>query len=185
MWWTCLCSSIVVVSWVKTHVTQNRLHASQLLCTVHELFFMHCMWVIIPVMHDSKKHASNASCAAHESVFLCATCKLTAVFCQRRIKAYNKKAPQQNMIKCVDMRKIIFCQVFTYPYSRWHFYQTNWMPNTIMAQDLGSIDANNLTRLVAQCACMLYHKVQLMDLNWGTGAPVLDCRQQRSLFKIS
>ena len=85
--------------------------------------FVYCMRVIICVMHDSKKHASNASCAARKSVFLCAACKLTAVFCQRKIKAYNKKHQAQ----CDKMReheKIIFCQVFTYPYSRLHFHQT-------------------------------------------------------------
>ena len=98
-------------------VTRNGLHASQLSCTVRKLFFMHYMWVIIRVLHDSKKYASNASCAAQESVFLCTACKLIALFCQRKIKAYNEKAPQQNVIKCLDMKKIIFCQVFTYPYS--------------------------------------------------------------------
>ena len=65
-----------------------------------KLFFMHCTRVIICVMHDSKKHASNASCAAHESVFLRAVCKLKTVFCQRRIKAYNEEVPS----KCDKMR---------------------------------------------------------------------------------
>ena len=102
----------------NTRVTWNGLHVSQLLCTACELVFMCCMRVIIRVMHNSMKHASNASCAACKSVFLCAACKLTVVFCQRRIQAYNEKAPQQNMIKYVDTKKIIFCQVFTYPYSR-------------------------------------------------------------------
>ena len=82
----------------------------------HESTFVYCTRVIIRVMHDSKKHTSNASYTAHESVFLCVACKLTAIFYQRRIKAYNEKAPQQNVIKCVDT-KIIFCQVLTYPYS--------------------------------------------------------------------
>ena len=114
--------------------------------------FVCCTWVIICVLHDSKKHASNASCAAHDLVFLCAAYKLTAIFCQRMIKAYNEKAPQQNVIKYMDTKKIIFCQVFTYPYFyRWHLYWTNWMPNTIIAQGLDSIDTNNLTHLVAQC----------------------------------
>ena len=54
--------------------------------------FVRCMQVIIRVMHNSKKHPSNASFVVRESVFLCAACKLTAVFCQRRIKAYNEKA---------------------------------------------------------------------------------------------
>ena len=92
-------------------VTRNGLHASQLSCTARELVFVHCMQVIICVLHDSKKHVSNASCTACESVFLCATCKLTAIFCQRRIKTYNEKAPQQNVIKYMDMKKIILCQV--------------------------------------------------------------------------
>ena len=52
-------------------VTQNGLHASQLLCTAHKLFFVCCMRVIIRVLHNSKKHMSNASCTARESVFLC------------------------------------------------------------------------------------------------------------------
>ena len=69
-------------------------------CT--QLFFMRCTRVIICVMHNSKKHTSNTSCAARESVSLCVACKLTAVFCQKRIKAYNEKAPQQNVIKRVD-----------------------------------------------------------------------------------
>ena len=36
---------------------------------------------------------------------------------QKMIKAYNKKAPQQNVIKHMDTKKIIFYQIFTYPYS--------------------------------------------------------------------
>ena len=70
---------------------------------------MRCTRVIICVLHDGKKHASNALCAARESVFLCAGCKLTANF--------------------------------------------------------ASTGTNNLTRLVAQCARVLYHKAQLWDLN--------------------
>ena len=103
-------------------------------------------------------HASQCSCMLHVS--------LQPSFA--REKAYNEKAPQQNVIKCVDMKKTVFCQVFTYPYSRWHFYWTDWMPNTIMAQGLDSTGTNNLTRLVAQCAHVLYHKAQLRDLNWST-----------------
>ena len=53
----------------------------------------------------------------------------------------------------------------TYLSSRWHFYQTNCMPNTIMTQGLDSTGTNNLTRLVAQCVCVLYHKAQLRELN--------------------
>ena len=98
------------ISSQNTRVTRNGLHASQFLCTACKLFFVCCTQIIIRVMHDSKKHVSNASCAACESVFLCAACKLIAVFCQRRIK--------QNVIKCVDTKKIIFSQAFMYPYSR-------------------------------------------------------------------
>ena len=103
VWWTCMCSSIFVMAQVKTcmwhkmgctWVNFRVLHVSQLLCAAHELFFVHCVQVIIPVLHNNKRHASNASCAACNSVFLCAACKLTAIFCQRRIKAYNEKAPQ-------------------------------------------------------------------------------------------
>ena len=54
----------------NTSVTRNGLHASQLSCTTHELFSVHCMRVIIRVMHNIKKHASNASCAARESCVL-------------------------------------------------------------------------------------------------------------------
>ena len=43
------------------------------------------------------------------------------------------------------------------------------MPSMIMAQGLDSTGTNNLTRLVAQCACVLY-KLQLRELNWGTSA---------------
>ena len=106
------------VSSQNTRVTRNGLHVSQLLCTACELLFVHCTRVTIRVMHDIKKHSSIALCAARESVFLCAACKLTAIFCQRRIKIYNEKAPQQNIIKHMDTKKIIFCQVFVYPYSK-------------------------------------------------------------------
>ena len=68
----------------NTRVTQNGLHASQISCTERKLFSMCCMWVIIRMLHDGKKHASNASCAACESVFLCAGCKLIAIVCQHR-----------------------------------------------------------------------------------------------------
>ena len=127
-------------------------HACDMKWAVHESTFVYCMWAIFCVLHDSKKHMSNALCAARESVFLCpaAACKLTAIFCQRRIKAKNEKAPQQNVIKCMGTKKIIFCQVFTYQHSRWRFHQTSWMPNMIKAQGLGSTGTNNLTCLVAQ-----------------------------------
>ena len=63
--------------------------------------------------------------------------------------------------------------VFMYPYCRWHFHRTNWMPNTIMAQGLDSTGSNNLTCLVVQWARVICHKAQLRDLNWGTGTPFL------------
>ena len=44
-------------------VTRNGLHASWLSCTARELFFVCCMQVKIPVLHESKKHASNVSFA--------------------------------------------------------------------------------------------------------------------------
>ena len=47
------------------------------------------------------------------------------------------------------------------------------MPNTILAQGLDSTGTNNVTRLIAQYTRVLYHKVQLRDLNWGAGAPFL------------
>ena len=39
-----------------------------------------------------------------------------------------------------------------------------------MVQGLDSTGTNNVTRLVAHWACVLYHKAQLRDLNWGAGA---------------
>ena len=102
MQWTHICSSIFVVTQVKTCVWHKIgctwvnfrvLHLSYISCTS-------CPQVILCVLHDSKKHVSIASCAAWASVFLCAACKLIAIFCQRRIKVYNwRKAPQQNVIK--------------------------------------------------------------------------------------
>ena len=59
------------------------------------------------------------------------------------------------------------------------------MPNTIMAQDLDSTGTNNLTHLVAQCAHVLYHKVQLRDLNWDTGTPFLIADTMLLHFTIS
>ena len=131
-------------------MTQNGLHASQLLCTAHELFFMHCTQVIIRVLHDSKKQMSNALSSARESIFLCALWKLTAIICQRRIKAYNVKAPQQNMIKHVDTKKKYSVKYLRTPipfHYRWHFYWTNWTLNNIMimAQGLDSTGTTNLT----------------------------------------
>ena len=39
-----------------------------------------------------------------------------------------------------------------------------------MAQGLDSTSTNNLTHLVKQCAHMLYHKVDISELSWGTSA---------------
>ena len=177
---------------VERHIVYHAVHAiygqwhrrsvhwlQRLQIRVYMYFTCACTRIIIHVMHDSNKHASNASCAARESFFLCDACKLTAVFCQRRIKAYNEKASQQNMIKRVDTK--IFCQVFTYPYSRWHFHRINWMTNTIMAQGLDSTGTNNLTCLVAQCTHVLYHKAQLLEAL----AHHSRLQTRRSLFTIS
>ena len=49
----------------------------------------------IHVIHNSKKYTSNPLCAACKAVFLCPSCKLTAVFCQRNIEAYNKNHPSK------------------------------------------------------------------------------------------
>ena len=152
------------------HVTWNGLHMSQLLCTAHELFFVRCTRVIICVMHDSKKHASNVLCAAHKAVFLCAACKLKPSFAREGSRHTKKKHPAKCDKMC-EHEEMIFCQAFTYPYYRWHFHRTNWMPNTIMAHGLDSTGTNNLTRLVAQCTHVLFHKAQLRDLNWSAGAP--------------
>ena len=148
-----MCVLFNYLSWLKSKYACDTKWAA---C---DLYFVHCTWVILRVLHDSKDHVSNASCTAHESVFLCAACRLTAIRSQWSIKAYDKKAPQQSGINHVGMKKIIFCQVFmswfTYPYSNplWMiFYWTNWMPNTIMAQGLDITGNNNLTRLVTQCA---------------------------------
>ena len=118
LWHSCAVNTCVFFNFCRDssqnmRVTRNELNASQLSCTACELFFVRCTQVIIRVMHNSNKHTSNASCTARKSVFLCAACKLTAVFCQRRIKSYNEKAPQQNVIKRIDTKKTIFCQVFT------------------------------------------------------------------------
>ena len=62
-------------------------HACDTKWAARESTFVYLTRAIFRVLH-----ASNVSCAAHESMFLCAAYKLTAVFCQRRIEAYNKKA---------------------------------------------------------------------------------------------
>ena len=101
------------LSWLKSK------HVCDMKWATHESTFLYCMWaifmcctwVIVHVLHDSKKHVTSTSCAARKTAFLCTACRLTAIFCQRRIKP-----TQQNVIKCVTTNKIIFCQVFTYLY---------------------------------------------------------------------
>ena len=69
------------------------------------------------VLHNCKKHVSNTLCAVCQSVFLCAAHKLTAIAYQRRIKAYNEMVHLQNVVRHMDTKKIVFCQVFMYSYS--------------------------------------------------------------------
>ena len=117
-----LCEHVCVLqflSWLESkHACDTKFptHESTFVNCMRAIF-IRCMQVIICVLHNSKKHASNALCATHESVFLCVARKLIDIFCQRRIKVYNEKAPQQNVIKHLDTNKMIFCKVFTYPYS--------------------------------------------------------------------
>ena len=102
------------LSYLKSkHVCDTKWAArEQLSRTALKLFFVCCTWVIIRVMHDSKKHASNALCAARESVFLCAACKLTAVFYQKRIKAYNEKAPCKSDKTCGHEENNILSSIY-------------------------------------------------------------------------
>ena len=64
----------------------------ELSCSARKLYFECYMRFILRVLHDCKKHVSSILCAAHGSVFLCTAHKLTAILCQRRIKAYNEMA---------------------------------------------------------------------------------------------
>ena len=105
------------VTWLNSRVTRYVLYASQTSCVALELYFLCGTRPILCVLHSTKKHTSQTSCAACESAFLCAACKLTAILFQRRIREYNEMACKQNMIKCVDTQKIVFCQVFMYSYS--------------------------------------------------------------------
>ena len=82
------------------------------------------------------------------------------------------------------MKKIILCQVFTYPYSNplWVTFSLNQLnAKHDKAQGLDSTGTNNLARLVAQCACVLYHKAHIRDLNWGTSASCSIADKMRSL----
>ena len=89
---------------IRTH-THARAHTQHTHTTIHTNMQAHkqtrthvyfitplCMRSILCLLHDSKMHASNTLCTARESVFLCAACKLTAILCERRIKAYNEMA---------------------------------------------------------------------------------------------
>ena len=157
---------------------------SQLSCTACELYLV-CATrdpYIFCVLHNSRKHACNTLCAAYGLVFLCAACELTSILSQRRIKAYNKMARYQNVIKHMDTKKIAFCQVFAYSYSNllWMtLYQTNWMPNMVMAQGLDST-STNLTHAVTQCTHE-QHKVHIRCLNWGTSTSSLIVDKMHSL----
>ena len=65
----------------------------------HKSTFMYCMkaifvcctLVVIRVLHNSKKHVSNALCVAWESVFLCTVYKLTAIFSREGLSHTMKK----------------------------------------------------------------------------------------------
>ena len=120
----------------------------------------------------AKKHVSNYCfiCCTRVSLHVCCM-QVNSRLLPEKDQDIQRNSTPQNVIKHVNTKKIIFCQVSTYPYSRQHFHWTNWMPNMIMAQGLNSTGTNNLTRLVAQCTRVLYHKVQLRDLNWGAGTP--------------
>ena len=52
-----------------------------------------------------------------------------------------------------------------------------------MALGLDSTGTNNLICLVAQCVRVLYHKVQLKDLNWVTNEPFSIAGTMLSLHK--
>ena len=88
---------------------------SQLLCTLHELFFVRCIQVIICVLHDSKKHASNALCALRESVFLCTACKLHLL--PEKDQGIQQKSTPAKHDKTCEHEENNICQVFMYPYS--------------------------------------------------------------------
>ena len=61
------------------------------------------------------------------------------------------------------------------------------MTNKIMAQGLGSTGTNNLTCLVAQCACVLYHKehLSIKELKLKRWRTILDCRHDALSSQIS
>ena len=146
LWHTMCCT------WVRLCL----LHACHILCAAHNSYFMccmlvRCMWVRLP-------------CAAQESVFLRAACKITATLWQRSTKANKWNGMQANVIKCVDMQKIAFSQVFMCPYSnplRMTMYCTTWILNTIMVQDLDSMSPNKLTCFVHN-AHVLHNKAHIM-----------------------
>ena len=65
--------------------------------------------VIVHIFHVL--HATQSSCTY-------ASCKLTAILFQRRMKRYNGKACQQCVTKHMDTKKMAFCQAFAYSYSK-------------------------------------------------------------------
>ena len=130
--------------------TQSK-HACDTKWTAHKSTFVWYTRAIFCALH-----ASNNSCPASESVFLCAACKLTGYLPKK-----DQGIQWNSMLAKHDKtRGHEFCQVFTYPYSN-----PLWMPNTIIPQGLDSTRTNNLTRLVTQCACILYQIVHIRDLN--------------------
>ena len=66
---TCVFFNFCCDSSQNMPMTRNGLHVSQLFCNAHKPFFVCCMPVVICVLHDSKKHVSNALCDTCESVF--------------------------------------------------------------------------------------------------------------------
>ena len=129
-WHSCVVNTCVYFNFCR--VTQSE-HACDTKWAAHESTFVYCMSAIFRACMrvtntsytiDSKKHASNALCAACKSVFLCAVYKLAYIFCQRRIKAYNKiRGMLAEDDRTMDMKKIMFCQVFMPPIpipSGWH-----------------------------------------------------------------
>ena len=72
----------------------------------------------------------------------------------------GQMALKQNVIKCVDMQKIVFCQVCLRTPLRMTLYRITWMPNMMMAKDLDSMNTNNLPCIVTQCACVTPQSIQ-------------------------
>ena len=144
---TCVFFNFCHDSSQNTRVTQNGLHTSQLSCTASELFLVCCMIarstrVMLHVLHTNQipcvLHASEQSSFAWEGSRH--TTKSTPA---KRDKMYGH---EENNVYSIPI------------HSRW---RTSWMPSAIMVQGLDDTATNNLTHLVAQCAHVLYHKLQL------------------------